>query len=111
MNLILLLILVCAFSGCGWIQLFRPPDYGSFYKQMELRKQRENFFEKYMGFTEDEIINIFGEPKKIYKADPPKYNLPMLADEMWNYGYLAFTGAKSHQLLFKSGRLIGVNVF
>ncbi len=111
LNMILVSTILLS-GGCSWSNLLTPSDvaHAELVRHAKWRKQTIALFDQYIGKTPQKIESIFGKPKKMYKANPPSYVLPSLADEMWDYGYLPIGDADLYIFLFKDKRFINVDV-
>lgn len=98
------------FGGCSWVNTIVPSDREEVFRDALWTKEQEVQFDSYIGKTSQEIEAIFGRPTKIYKANPPSYNLPYGADEMWRYEELSVGEGGLHNFLFKQNNLIRVQV-
>jgi hypothetical protein len=112
MRVILLIFGLLASSGCTLLNLSSTPEqqFRDFKNYTDWEKRQEERFASYIGKKTLDIEKEFGKPRRIYKADPPAYELYEDADELWIYNELPIDEVALHKLYFKEKKLVLVQV-
>ena len=97
-----------AISGCGWGAFFQNSGLDELTEHIDWTKKEEAELSIHVGKNERDIIDAFGKPDSIAKANPPSFNLPEHGDELWIYNGLSGRGGKRYNFVFKNRRLIVV---